>query len=296
MAMNGIDIASYQKGIDLSVVPCDFVIAKATQGTTYVNPDCSRAVEQGLALGKCMGVYHYVSGGDATGEADFFVDSCENWVGRAVFCLDWEQIQNSAWGDEAYLERVARRVIERTGNPPVIYVQQSRMAAVKPVASALDCGLWIAQYANMNQTGYQDSPWNENSYSCAIRQYTSSGVLDGWGGRLDLNKFYGDATAWAAYAGGNAATAQAAPAAPADYLTSFALSVKAGNFGNGTKNRTAQLYHYLKDKVNETYAGVQQTPVDAAFVAAIMRGEYGNEPERPNLIFRAVQDRVNELS
>ena len=43
MAMNGIDIASYQTGIDLTVVPCDFVIVKATEGTGYVNPDFSRA-------------------------------------------------------------------------------------------------------------------------------------------------------------------------------------------------------------------------------------------------------------
>ena len=31
MTMNGIDIASHQTGIDLGKVPCDFVIAKATQ-------------------------------------------------------------------------------------------------------------------------------------------------------------------------------------------------------------------------------------------------------------------------
>ena len=31
--MNGIDVASYQTGIDLSVVPCDFVIVKATEGS-----------------------------------------------------------------------------------------------------------------------------------------------------------------------------------------------------------------------------------------------------------------------
>ena len=46
MAMNGIDIASYQAGIDLSVVPCDFVIVKATEGTGYVNPDFTRAYAQ----------------------------------------------------------------------------------------------------------------------------------------------------------------------------------------------------------------------------------------------------------
>ena len=45
MALNGIDIASYQTGLDFSKVPCDFAIIKATQGTGYTNPDCVRAVE-----------------------------------------------------------------------------------------------------------------------------------------------------------------------------------------------------------------------------------------------------------
>lgn len=294
MSMNGIDIASYQSGIDLSAVPCDFAIVKATQGTGYVNPDCARAVEQGLALGKCVGVYHYISGGDATREADFFVDSCRNWIGRVMLCLDWEQVQNGAWGDESYLREVARRVIERTGNPPVIYVQQSRMGAVAPVASGLDCGLWVAQYASMSPTGYQDAPWNEGAYPCAIRQYSSSGVLDGWGGRLDLNKFYGDRAAWAAYAGGSGATAQADPA-PEDYLTSFARSVIAGNFGNGA-SRKEQLYHYLQDKVNETLAGRSNSAVDVAFARAIIAGEYGNGEDRKSRIYDAVQARVNEIA
>lgn len=52
MSMNGIDISSWQSGIDLAKVPCDFVIIKATEGLTYVNPDCDRAYQQGLKLGK----------------------------------------------------------------------------------------------------------------------------------------------------------------------------------------------------------------------------------------------------
>jgi len=43
MGMNGIDISSHQAGINLEIVPCDFVIIKATEGTEYVNPDCDRA-------------------------------------------------------------------------------------------------------------------------------------------------------------------------------------------------------------------------------------------------------------
>lgn len=159
--MNGIDISNWQNGINLDAVPYDFIIAKATQGKTYVSPDCARQVEQARARGKLFGVYHYIDGSSAIGEADFFIDNIENWVGEGMLCLDWESNQNSAWGNEDYLRQVAQRVIDRTGIPPVIYVQQSRMAQVKPIADALNCALWIAQYANMNATGYQDAPWNE---------------------------------------------------------------------------------------------------------------------------------------
>lgn len=38
MALNGIDISNWQSGINLAVVPCDFVVIKATEGTGYVNP------------------------------------------------------------------------------------------------------------------------------------------------------------------------------------------------------------------------------------------------------------------
>ena len=80
MSLNGIDISSWQQGINLSVVPADFVIVKATQGVGYVNPDFTRAVDQALATGKLVGVYHYVNGTD--GEITYF---CLNFdIGRHV--------------------------------------------------------------------------------------------------------------------------------------------------------------------------------------------------------------------
>lgn len=200
MALNGIDVSSWQEGINLAVVPCDFVICKATQGTDFVSSDCVRQVEQARSAGKLFGTYHYIDGSGAVAEADYYLANIKNWIGKGILCLDWESNQNSAWGNESYLKQMAQRVIEKTGIPPLIYVQQSRMSAVKPIANELNCGLWIAQYANMNATGYQDSPWNEGAYSCAIRQYSSCGRLSGYSGNLDLNKFYGDATAWGKYA------------------------------------------------------------------------------------------------
>lgn len=238
MTMNGIDIASYQSGIDLTVVPCDFVIIKATQGTGYVNPDCDRAYQQAKRAGKLRGTYHYVAGGNAVAEADYYINNIKGYLKDGLLAIDWEAEQNSAWGNEAYLEQLVRRVIERTGIKPLIYSMASRYAQVAAVAKKLDCGLWIAEYADMNPTGYQAHPWREGAYACAIRQYASTGRLNGWGGNLDLNIAYMTREQWAKYVnpGGKpaAAPAPSKPAAPVKKSEdTIAAEVIAGKWGNG---------------------------------------------------------------
>lgn len=239
MTLNGIDIASYQSGIDLTVVPCDFVIIKATQGTGYVNPDCDRAYQQAKRAGKLRGTYHYVGGGNAVAEADYYVNNIKGYLRDGLLAIDWEAEQNSAWGNEAYLEQLVRRVIERTGVKPLIYSMASRYAQVAAVAKKLDCGLWIAEYADMNPTGYQAHPWREGAYGCAIRQYASTGRLNGWGGNLDLNIAYMTRDQWAKYVnpGGKPAPAPApskpAPAPARKSEDTIAAEVIAGKWGNG---------------------------------------------------------------
>lgn len=199
--LNGIDISHWQKGLNVNAVPHDFIIAKATQGTSMVDECCAGFVETERSRGGLFGTYHYISGGNANGEAEHYIRSISNWVGEGILCLDWESKQNSAWGNVGYLDSVTKRVVELTGIPPVLYGSRSVYSQLKQVADKYNCGLWIAQYPNNNTTGYQDTPWNEGAYGCAIRQYTSSGRLSGYSGNLDLDKFYGDANAWKAYAG-----------------------------------------------------------------------------------------------
>lgn len=260
MALRGIDIASYQAGIDLGKVPCDFVIAKATQGTNYVNPDCDRAVQQAIRLGKCWGTYHYVDGSGAVAEADYYVRNVQGYLGKGILCIDWESGSNKAWGNYGYLDALVARVIERTGVRPMIYAQASVYAQVAAVAAKYNCGIWCAQYANMSATGYQERPWNEGAYSCAIRQYSSAGRLPGWNGNLDLNKFYGDANAWSKYAGASGAPAPAP--APVDPLTGksdnqLADEVIAGKFGDGDARRKAlgARYDAVQAVVNQKLGG-----------------------------------------
>lgn len=300
--MNGIDISNWQNGINLDAVPYDFIIAKATQGKTYVSPDCARQVEQARARGKLFGVYHYIDGSGAIGEADFFIDNIKNWVGEGMLCLDWESNQNSAWGNEDYLRQVAQRVIDRTGIPPVIYVQQSRMAQVKPIADALNCALWIAQYANMNATGYQDAPWNEGAYSCAIRQYSSCGRLSGYSGNLDLNKAYMDAAAWKKYANpsGGASAPSPAPSkpsasAPSGSTLDLVYHIVTNDInGDARKDYCGSRYDDVQGFINDTHDASAST-----LAKWIRAGKYGNNPVRQTVIeacggkYREAQDIIN---
>lgn len=260
MSLRGIDVSSYQAGIDLSVVPCDFVIVKATEGVNYVNPDCDRAVQQAIRLGKCWGTYHYVNGSGAVAEADYYVDNIKGYLGRGILCIDWEGGSNRAWGNYAYLDALVSRVIERTGIKPLIYVQASAYTQTAAVAKRHDCGLWIAQYADMSATGYQDQPWNEGAYSCAIRQYSSAGRLTGWNGNLDLDKFYGDAAAWRKYAGASGAAKPGDPfAGKSD--NQLADEVIAGKYGDGDARKRAlgNRYNAVQAIVNQKLGGGRQS-------------------------------------
>lgn len=209
--MNGIDIASYEKGIDTATIPGQFVIVKSTQGFTYVNPDFERAMNHAKGI-KLLGAYHYIGGRGATGEMDNFIKHWSKYKGSAIACLDWESIQNSAWGNESYLEQCIKYFIDKTGVIPFVYASLSVFPHA--LCEKYGCPKWIAQYANDRETGYQDHPWNEGKYDCAIRQYSSTGKLQGWSGHLDLNKAYINAEQWATYCGSGDTVVPSQPSQP----------------------------------------------------------------------------------
>ena len=197
-SMNGIDISAWQEDIDLAKVPCDFVIVKATEGTGYTSNCCVKQCDKTLKLNKCLGLYHYANGGNVKAEADRFLSVAKKYVGKAIFILDWESGGNSQFGknDYAWCKEWCNYVYKKTKIKPFIYIQKSAMNSVKNVGAPL----WIAQYPDYNETGYQTTPWNEGAYSCAIRQYSSVGKLNGYNGHLDLNKAYFDKAQWKKYA------------------------------------------------------------------------------------------------
>lgn len=308
MSMNGIDVSNHQNGINLSVVPCDFVITKATQGTSYINPDCDRAYQQAKAAGKCLGVYHYAGGGGAVAEADFFLKNIQGYIGEAIIVLDWEGYQNSAYDQgPAYAKQFLDRIYEKTGVRALVYMSKSVCNAYDWSAIAANHGLWVAQYANNNPTGYQSNPWTDSKgYGAwsgpAIFQYSSSGRLSGYNGNLDINIAYMDREGWNKYAGkGNATKPPVTPTPPADNTPSgsimdLATGVLQGKYGDGA-DREAALGTKFQDVQNEVNHRLQSS-VDT-LVNEVMQGRYGNGADREAALgprYKEVQDKINSAN
>lgn len=202
--LKGIDISSHQAGIDLTKVPCDFVIIKATQGTNYINPDLERAYKQAKSKNKLIGLYHYASKGGSSNEAKHFIDTVKKIgaIGNAILILDWEGGSNENWGNVSYAHAFLAWVRASTGVTPFIYMsKQTGCRGFDWKAVADYYPLWAAQYANYIETGYQNNPWTD-AYSWGawdtpyIYQYSSAGKLKGWDGHLDLNICYISKELW----------------------------------------------------------------------------------------------------
>lgn len=272
--MQGIDVSSWQPSDVTSRVAADFAIVKTTQGTGYVNPKANAQLANATASGKEIGVYHYAGGGNCVAEADYFLAHSSGYVRKAMLVLDWESNQNAAWGNSSWPTCWVNRVKQRTGVTPMVYVQASAVWQVAG-ARAADAGLWVAQYATTSPTGYQSQPWNLGRYGEAMRQYTSSGVIPGYSGYLDLNIFRGDRTAWRRYANPNAATAaQPAPSPKPSSIdwNELARRTLRGEFGNLPQRRTnldtaygTGAYDRVQTIVNQLMGGgANTTPAPAS--------------------------------
>ena len=208
--MNGIDVSRWQGNIDLSIVPADFVIVKATQGTSYVSSQYLRQIQQAESAGRLLGVYHYASKGGAIPEAEHFLKTVKDYIGKAILCLDWEGEDNDNFGSPQYAIAFLKYVEQKTGIKPFIYMSKS---VCRQYASMWDATfpLWCAQYANYQYTGYKSHPWTDNKgfgawKDCQIYQYSSRGRLPGYNRDLDLDLAYITPEQWKEYARGEIIT------------------------------------------------------------------------------------------
>lgn len=205
-AADMIDVSSWQNGINVTTTGAEIVVAKATEGVGYVNPDCDRVVQDALAAGQGVGVYHFAhTENSAVSEANYFIDHTRGYIGKGIVpILDWEP---SAPWNTGWALTWLRTVEAAWGTKPIIYTNQYTENNYDWSAIvAGNYGLWIAAYTLGYTPIYGFNPPATQPtlhyWPFAVAwQYTGNGHVNGWNGGVDLSVVYGDLNTWHAYAG-----------------------------------------------------------------------------------------------
>ncbi len=199
--LEGIDVSHWQNAIDWTKVAAagkTFAFLKASESTTYVDPTYQANRAAAKANGIVVGAYHFArpdaGANDAVNEADHFVDTAAPVAGELVPVLDLEV---NGGLDKATLQAWVRafldHVYDRTGQRGIIYVSpsfwQNSMGNVTTFASGGYKVLWIAHWTTASSPSVPASNWGGNGWT--FWQYTSSGVVPGIGGAVDLDRFNG---------------------------------------------------------------------------------------------------------
>lgn len=301
MSLNGIDISDYQKGIDLVRVPFDFMICKATEGTSIVHSTCDHYIQTCKKLGKLWGFYHFMNKVDPIAQADYFYKHCKNYFGHGVPVLDYEMYGRiGADGAKKFLDRI----YELTGVRCIVYMSRSVCTEEDWSDVAKDYALWVAQYADNSSTGYQGDPWLPGGSfgawkSCAIHQYSSHGRLDGYNGDLDLDIAFMTPEAWMKFAnpgGAKKLETESKPTAsdPSGSTLDLAAAVMRGEYGSGDtrKQRLGSRYSEVQDFINHIASASASTLAEE-----VKAGKYGNGDARRQVLgsrYGEVQAIVNQ--
>lgn len=215
-AADMIDVSNWQTGINVTTSGAQIVVAKATEGIRYVNPDCDRVVQDALAAGQGVGVYHFAhTENNARREAQYFIDNTRGYIKKGIVpILDWEP--SAPWNTNWALTWL-QTVEAAWGTKPIIYMNQSTENAYDwSAVVAGNYGLWIAAYTLGYTPVYGFNPPSAqptlHHWPFAVAwQYTSTGHINNWSGALDLSVVYGDLNTWHAYAGSGQATPTPTP-------------------------------------------------------------------------------------
>ena len=169
MTVDGIDVSDYQ-GPTPDLTGAQFMLVKATEGSTVVNAEQAAQAAHARAAGLLVGWYHFLWPGNIEAQAQWFVTKCASVVGDSLW-IDWETTEagthaTGAEKDQMLAAVKALRPDHRVG----LYCD---LDFWKTVDTTSDCGdgLWIADPGS--PAGH---PAIEHAWT--VHQYGTSGGLD----------------------------------------------------------------------------------------------------------------------
>jgi lysozyme len=161
----GIDISHHNKFNLPKFSMFDFIIMKATEGISFVDP-CLKQYISMLKKDQLYGFYHFArpERNRAKEEAKNFINTIGIDGENAMLVLDWEGQalrQPIEWALE-WLNEVEKAY----GKKPLIYCQSSFTKKLKPIYDNNN-GLWVAHYTDKEKPTVYTYPYY------AMWQYTS---------------------------------------------------------------------------------------------------------------------------
>jgi len=181
----GIDVSHFQGVIDWGRVKATgiaFAFIKATDGTSFVDPQLSRNMDGCAEAGIPFGLYHFFRPTlDPVAQAEFFLDQWKNSSLPPALDLELGPMvtsQAAAWLDA---------VDEAQGREPFVYTAPAFAAQYLDFGASLGVyPLWIAEYTIKPQPTFPQawSTWD-------FWQHSPSGHVDGVPNLVDLDWFHG---------------------------------------------------------------------------------------------------------
>lgn len=184
-----IDISHWQGFPDFDAVADEGVVAcilKATEGTTYVDPNRTTNFNNARASGIACCTYHWIKPGAAREQMAFYLNTVKPVDGERVV-IDYEE--EGCTLDE--LHAAVEYLIEDHRDLQVTvysgHLLKNQLGDTCDTLLRDHTDLWLAQYTS------GDPSWPSNTYShWTLWQYTDTGELDGISDtNVDLNDYNG---------------------------------------------------------------------------------------------------------
>ena len=195
MSLFGIDISHYnatqvRTGI-MDISKPDFVIMKATEGESYIDPKLKLYLSKVDPERQGIGFYHYARPDlhqDPEHEVYNFLTYVGDYAGDALFALDVEgaALKISDVPLAEWVLKWCHMVRDLSGVLPLVYTGTDGLEKIGAAILAEDIGLWYPRYrAKITKAMYKPYPF------VAIWQFSETP----W----DCNKFFGTREQWRKY-------------------------------------------------------------------------------------------------
>lgn len=192
-SIHGIDVSKYQhliswegvKKMKVKEIQMGFAFIKATEGTSYTDPQFKRNWKKSLEAGLVRGAYHFfIASRDGKAQAGNFIDKVELDPGDFPPVLDIEQLNGTP---VALLKKRAKEwldiVEEHYGVKPIIYTNVDFYN--RNLGEEFDgYPLWVAHYYQPQQPRIGRG-W-------ILWQHSDRGRVNGIVSPVDFNVFNGD--------------------------------------------------------------------------------------------------------